>query len=93
MSRTLAIRGTEGDREVDYSALPLKEIQRRIKGYEKKYATYGKFLRAYDCESSPPKDYLTLIEWECLLNESKSRKRSGLSLVKGSKLKAGKCLT
>ena len=28
MSRILAIKGTEGEREVDYSALSLKEIQK-----------------------------------------------------------------
>ena len=87
MSRILAIKGTEGDREVDYAALPVKEIQKRIKGYEKKYGSYGRFLRAYDCESSPPEDYLILIDWECLLNESSSRKGAGLSLVKGGKRK------
>ena len=87
MSRILAVRGTEGDREVDYSALPLKEIQKRIKGYEKKYGSFARFFKSYDCESSPPEDYLTLIDWECLLNEMKSRKGTGLSLVKGGKRK------
>jgi len=85
MSRILAIRGTEGEREVDYSALALKEIQKRIKGYEKRCGSLAKFLKSYDCESSPPEDYFTLIDWECLLDEQKSRKGAKLSLVKGSK--------
>lgn len=87
MSRILAIRGTEGDREVDYSALSLKEIQKRLKSYEKKYGSFAKFLKSYDCESSPPEEYLTLIDWECLLNEIKGRKGARLSLVKGGKRK------
>lgn len=87
MSRILAIRGTEGEREVDYSTLSLKEIQKRIKGYEKRYGSFAKFLKSYDCESSPPEDYFTLIDWECLLNEQKSRKGTRLSLVKGGKRK------
>ncbi len=87
MSRILAIRGTDGDREVDYSALSVKEIQKRIKGYEKKYGSFAKFLKSYDCESSLPEEYLTLIDWECLLNEIKSRKGARLSLVKGGKRK------
>ena len=87
MSRILAIRGTEGDREVDYSALSLRELRKRIKGYEKKYGSFARFFKSYDCESSPPEDYLTLIDWECLLNEMKSRKGTGLSLVKGGKRK------
>ena len=48
MSRILAVKGTEGEREVDYSALSLKEIQKRLKAYEKQYGSYVKFLRRYD---------------------------------------------
>ena len=88
MSRILAIKGTEGEREVDYSSLSLKEIQKRIKVYEKKYGSYSRFLKSYDCESSPPEDYLTLIDWECLSDEAKSRKGRTLSLVKGNKGKS-----
>ena len=87
MSRILAIKGSDGAREVDYSSLSGKEIQKRIKDYEKKYGSYGRFLRIYDCESSPPEDYLTLIDWECLLNESNSRKGARFSLIKGGKRK------
>lgn len=87
MSLILAIRGTEGEREVDYSALSLKEIQKRIRGYEKRYGSFAKYLKSYDCESSPPEEYLTLIDWECLFNEMKSRKGTSLSLVKGGKRK------
>ena len=88
MSRILAIRGTEGEREVDYSALSLKEIQKRIKAYEKRHGSYPKFLKSYDCESSPPEDYLILVDWECLVDELKSRKGRTLSLVKGNKDKS-----
>jgi len=85
MSRILAIKGTDGDREVDYSSLSLKEIQKRIKGYEKKFGSFAKFFRSYDCESSAPDDYLTLIDWECLLYELKTRKGPRLTLVKNGK--------
>jgi hypothetical protein len=87
MSRILAIKGTEGEREVDYAALSRKEIQKRIKGYEKQYGSYPKFLRGYDCESGTPEDYLILIDWECLLAETKSRKGAKLSLIRGGKKK------
>ncbi|TAJ98781.1 hypothetical protein EPO44_11030 [bacterium] len=87
MSRVLAIRGTEGEREVDYSSLALKEIQKKIKAHEKRYGSFTKFLKSYDCESGSPEDYLTLIDWECLMNEMKLRKGRGLSLVKGGKRK------
>jgi hypothetical protein len=88
MSRILAIKGTEGEREVDYSSLSIKEIQKRIKAYENRYGSYSRFLKSYDCESSPPEDYLTLIDWECLSDELKSRKGRALSLVKGNKGKS-----
>jgi len=83
MSRILAIKGTEGEREVDYATLSLKEIQKRLKLYEKEYGSYAKFLRGYDCESGTPEDYLVLIDWECLLAEIKGRKRAKLSLIRG----------
>lgn len=88
MSRILAIRGTDGEREVDYSSLSLREIQKRIKANEKRHGSYSRFLKSYDCESSPPEDYLTLIDWECLSDELKSRKGRTLSLVKGNKGKS-----
>jgi len=87
MSRILAIKGTEGEKEVDYSAIPMKEIQKRIKGYEKPYGSYARFLKGYDCESGTPEDYLILIDWECLLAEIKSRKVAKLSLIRGGKKK------
>ena len=85
MSRILAIKGADGEREVDYASLSVKEIQKRIKGYEKKFGSFAKFFRSYDCESSLPDDYVILIDWECLLNELKSRKGPRLTLVKTGK--------
>ena len=82
MSRILAVKGTDGEREIDYSSLTLKELQKRIKAYEKRYGSFAKFFRSYDCESSPPEEYITLVDWECLLDELKSRKGRPLSLVK-----------
>jgi hypothetical protein len=87
MSRILAVKGPEGKRELDYSTLSARDIDKKIKVYEKKYRSFSKFLRQYDCESSPPEDYVTLIDWECLLDEQKSRKRTRLSLVRGGKRK------
>ena len=87
MSRILAIKGTDGEQEIDYSSLSTKEIQKRLKGYEKRFGSFARFLRGHDCESSPPDDYLTLIDWECLLNEVKGRGGANLSLVKSGKRK------
>jgi hypothetical protein len=87
MSRILAIKGTKGEKEVDYSALSLKEIQKRLKDYERQHGSYTKFLRGYDCESGTPEHYVILIDWECLLTEIKSRKGAKLSLIRGGKRK------
>ena len=85
MSKILAIKSSSGEKEVDYSALSFKEIDKKIKAYEKRFGSFGKFTRHYDCESSPAEDYLILLDWECLLEEQKSRKRSKLSLIRGGK--------
>jgi hypothetical protein len=87
MSKILAIKGSEGKREVDYSALSDKEIDKRIKAYEKKYGSFPKFFRQYDCESSPAEDYVSLVDWECLLDEQKTRKHTRLSLIRGGEKK------
>ena len=85
MSKILAIKSSSGEKEVDYSSLSFKEIDKKIKAYEKRFGSFAKFMRQYDCESSPAEDYLTLIDWECLLEEQKSRRRSKLALVRGGK--------
>lgn len=87
MSRILAIKGPDGEREVDYSLFSSKEIEKKIKSYEKKHGSFPKLLRSYECESGSPEDYLTLIDWECLLNEQKNRRGARLSLVRGTKRK------
>jgi hypothetical protein len=87
MSKIVAIKGPEGEREVDYSTLSPKEIDKRIRAYEKRFGSFAKFFRQYDCESSAAEDYLTLIDWECLLEEQKNRKRAKLSLIRGGKKK------
>jgi hypothetical protein len=87
MSRILAINGSDGEKEIDYSVLSLKEIRKKLKSYEKQYGSYGRFLKNYDCESGTPEDYLTVIDWECLLAEIKSRKGPKLSLIRGGKRK------
>ena len=75
MSRVVVISGTEGERRIDYSTLSPKEIDKRVRAYQGQYGSFRKFLHGYDCESSPPEDYVTLIDWESLLAEQKARKR------------------
>jgi hypothetical protein len=87
MSKIVAIKGTQGEKEIDYSTLSAKEIDKRIKAYEKRFGSFAKFFRQYDCESDPAEDYLTLIDWECLLEEQKGRRRGKLSLVRGGNRK------
>jgi hypothetical protein len=75
MSRIVVISGTEGERRIDYSVLTPKEIEKKLRAYQRQHGSFRKFLHAYDCESSPPEDYVTLIDWESLLVEQKARKR------------------
>ena len=87
MSKIVAIKGSSGEKELDYSTLSHKEIEKNIKVYEKRFGSLAKLRRQYDCESSPAEDYLTLLDWECLLDEQKNRKRTKLSLIRGGKRK------
>jgi hypothetical protein len=75
MSRIVVISGTGGERRIDYSVLTSREIDRRLRAYQKHHGSFRKFLYSYDCESSPPEDSVILIDWESLLAERKERKR------------------
>ena len=76
MSRVIVISGTEGERRIDYSTLSPKKIDIRIRAYQQQHGSFRKFLYSYDCESSPPEDYVTLVDWEALVAEQKARKQS-----------------
>ena len=76
MSRIVVISGTEGERRIDYSVLTAREIDRRLRAYQRQHGSFRKFLYSYDCESSPPEDSVILIDWESLLAERKERKQS-----------------
>jgi len=77
MSRIVVISGTEGERRIDYSVLTAREIDRRLRAYQRQHGSFRKFLYSYDCESSPPEDSVILIDWESLLAERKERKQNG----------------
>lgn len=85
MSRIVVISGTEGERRIDYSTFSSKEIDQRIKAYQKQYGSFRKFLHGYDCEFSPPEDYVTLVDWESLLAEQKARKRGTKKPVRSAR--------
>ena len=76
MSRIVVISRTEREQKINYSILSSKEINKRVRAYQKQHGSFRKFLQGYDCESSPPEDYVTLVDWESLLAERKARKRS-----------------
>jgi len=73
MSRVLTVTGTEGSWELDYSELSIEEIERRIKVYEEKHGGFEGFLHRYDCDTSTAEEFLTLMDWESLLDERKQR--------------------
>ncbi|MBI4641744.1 MAG: hypothetical protein HY731_13695 [Candidatus Tectomicrobia bacterium] len=73
MSRVLLVRSSEGNWEIDYSKLSLEEIERRIKAYEQRHGDFQIFFANYDCDTSGPEDYLTLVDWENLLIELKRK--------------------
>ncbi len=76
MTRILMVSGTEGSWELDYSELTIEEIERRLKAYEEKHGGFEEFLHRYDCDTSTAEEFLTLMDWESLMDERKHRMAS-----------------
>lgn len=70
----LIIRDSKtGEKEIDYTELSFHEIERRIKGYEKRYGEFEVFSKDFDCDESSPIEYLHILDWENLLKEKERR--------------------
>lgn len=76
MSRIVVISGTDGERRIDYSVLTAREIDRKLRAYQRQHGSFRKFLYSYNCESSSPEDSVILIDWESLRAERRERKQS-----------------
>ncbi len=83
MSHKLVIDSEEGHREIDYSVLSLREINRRIREYKKKYK--GSYLPYCSClsYSDASSDEMTeIMDWDGLVEEKaeriKTAKKDGL---------------
>ncbi len=75
MSRKLLIETSEkGPSVIDYASLGLREIDRRIRAYEKKYGMqFSSYNRQFDCDSALPWESGDLMDWESLMQERKAR--------------------
>ncbi|HEY3130371.1 MAG TPA: hypothetical protein VGL91_13005 [Acidobacteriota bacterium] len=75
MSRRLIIESSEqGRREIDYSSLSLREIDRRVKAYEKKYRTsFARHSKQFSCSDASPLEMTDIMDWEYLEQEKKER--------------------
>lgn len=63
-----------GRKEVDYANLSVKELERKIKTYEKKYRSLQELSKQYHCDESNWKIYVNLVDFENLIAEVKRRR-------------------
>lgn len=75
MSRTSIFESSESGRsEVEYSSLPLRDIRRRIKSYEKKYGMpLSRYFRHFSCDEALPWEVADIMDWESLTQEIEAR--------------------
>ena len=60
----------------EYGTLPVRELEKRIVSYEKKYGTtYARYNRQFDCDSALPWETSDLMDWQNLVEEKKERAR------------------
>ena len=58
----------------EYGKLPVRELDKRISSYEKKYGTtYARYHRRFDSDSALPWETSDLMDWENLVEEKKDR--------------------
>jgi len=56
---------------VDCASLKIREIERRISSYEKKYGMpFSSYRRQFDCDSALPWESGDIIDWESLVGNS-----------------------
>ena len=77
MSRISMFESSETGRIVtEYGTLPIRELEKRIVSYEKKYGTtYTRYSRQFDCDSALPWEASDLMDWQNLVKEKKERAR------------------
>jgi hypothetical protein len=81
MSRYGVIESSENGRtEIDYSAMPEDEIERRIHGYHEKYGTtLTAYSRRFSCAGAAPQEMLDVMDWDCLIRERDQRRSARLA--------------
>ena len=63
--------------EIDYSSMSSRELNRRIRNYQQKYGmSFSGFNRHFSCGSASPRELQDMLDWEDLVCEKLSRKKS-----------------
>jgi hypothetical protein len=75
MSRISVFESSEtGRTEVLYSSLSLRQIESRIKSYEKKYGMpFARYNSRFSCDEALPWEVADAMDWESLVQERKAR--------------------
>ena len=69
---------SEGERtEIVYSDLSMREINSRIRAYERKYGTsFSRYFKTFSCDDASPDEMTDIMDWEYLVEEKAGRIRS-----------------
>jgi len=75
MKRRMITTSSDGSHEeVDYSSLSDAEIDRRLRGYERRYGvTLKTYLGGYSCSNAGHEEVFDLLDWETLEEERRDR--------------------
>lgn len=77
MSRKLVIDDEHGHREIEYSSLSMREVNRRIRGYESKYgSSFSRYYKTYSCADATPDEITDVMDWELLTEEQALRMKT-----------------
>lgn len=86
MTRVSVFESSENGRVVtEYGKLPLRELEKRISCYEKKYgSTFARYNRQFDCDGALPSETSDLMDWQNLVEEKRERARKPVKVKKAA---------
>jgi hypothetical protein len=77
MIKRLVIESGGKRKEIVYSDLSMRDINSRIRAYERKYGTsFSRYSKAFSCDDALPDEMTDVMDWEYLIAEKASRLRS-----------------
>lgn len=77
MIKKLVIEEDGKRTEIVYSDLSMRDINSRIRGYEKKYGTsFSNYFQTFSCDDARPDEMTDVMNWEYLVAEKAERMKT-----------------